>query len=257
MLLTIDIGNTNMECAVFQGEELLKVFRLGTNRDATSDEIGLTIGQFFLVNGLDMAQVEDIVIASVVPQVMYSVNNAILKYFGKLPLVVGENLFVPIENHYDNPAEVGADRLVTAKAAFSKYGGPLVVVDFGTATTFDAVTGQGAYLGGVIYPGIRISTASLFQRTAKLPMVELVDPGHIIGRNTEQSIQAGAIYGYSGAVKNIIAEIKKVLGAETRVVATGGLVGIIAQYADFDVIDRTLMQDGLRLLYQYHRQQNP
>ena len=251
VILTLDIGNTNMEFGLFEGRELKFSFRLGTNREATSDEIGIMASQFFAATNVDRKEVKEVLISSVVPQVMYSVNNAMVKYFGCRPLVVGANLPVQIENRYGNPAEVGSDRLVAALAAYRKYGGPLIVVDFGTATTFDAVNGEGAYLGGAIYPGIKISMDALFQKASKLPKVELVDPGQVIGTTTVISMQAGAMYGYQGAVLNIVEKMKKEMGGAARVVATGGLSQLIdPQRQVFDTIDRRLMLDGLIMIYE-------
>ena len=255
MLLAIDIGNTNMEFGIFDGERLAGSFRLGTNRDITSDEVGLFTSQFFRENGFDRREIEDVVITSVVPQVMYSISNAVKKYFyGKVPLVAGDNLPFQIENRYEQPKEVGADRLVAAVGGFHKYGGPLIVVDFGTATTFDAVDARGAYLGGAIFPGIRISREALFTKTAKLPRVELVAPGRVIGRNTVASLQAGAVYGYVGAVSSIVSRMKAELDGDVKVVATGGLARLIGDETGvFHAIDRTLTLDGLRLIYENFR----
>lgn len=240
-----------MEFGVFDGEELSYSFRLGTNRDITSDEIGLMISQYFLLYGLDRAEVTDIVIASVVPQVMYSMNNAIKKYFNqKTPLIVGENLPIPVPNLYENPKEVGADRLVNAYAVQNKYAGPAIVVDFGTATTFDAIDANGAYLGGAIYPGIKISMDALFQKAARLPRIELINPGSVIGKTTVTSMQAGALYGYVGAVENIVARMKEQMGTHTRVIATGGFSRLIgSETLIFDRIDTKLTLTGLMLLY--------
>lgn len=258
MLLAIDIGNTNMEFGVFNGKTILASFRLGTNRDITSDEVGLFTCQFFQNNELDRKDVDDIIIASVVPQVMYSITNAIKKYFyNKVPLVIGDNIPLRIENHYDNPKEVGADRLVAAIAAYHKYGGPLIVVDFGTATTFDAIGREGQYLGGAIYPGIKISMDALFSKTAKLPRVELIRPAQVVGRNTVTSLQAGAVYGYVGAVTNIVDAMKRELGDDTVVIATGGLAKLIDDQKEiFAFIDRSLTLDGLRLIYEDYKKQN-
>lgn len=254
MLLTIDIGNTNMEFGVYENDVLSVNFRLVTKQDITSDEIGLMASQFFAIHGIEPSTFEDVVITSVVPQVMHSVNNAIRKYIGREPLTVGENLLIDIQNKYDNPKEVGADRLVNAYAGFRKYGGPLIVVDFGTATTFDVISDEGAYLGGVIYPGIRISMDALFQHAAKLPRVEIARPKHAIGRNTVDSMQAGAIYGYVGAVQNIVSAIERELGQKTRVIATGGLARLIGKQADlFEAIDRSLTLDGLTMIYRDYR----
>ncbi|MEM1485518.1 type III pantothenate kinase [Oscillospiraceae bacterium PP1C4] len=255
MLLTIDIGNTNIEFGVFEGQDLIGSFRLGTNQDITSDEVGLFTCQFFQNSGLDRHDVDDIIIASVVPQVMYSINNAIKKYFfNKVPLVVGDNIPLQIVNLYDNPKDVGADRLVAAVAAYHKYGGPLIVVDFGTATTFDAVGREGEYLGGAIYPGIKISMEALFSKTAKLPRVELVRPEKVIGRNTVASMQAGAVYGYVGAVTNIVSTMIDELGKDTTVIATGGLARLIGDQTNlFASIDRSLTLDGLRIIYEQYK----
>ena len=255
LLLAIDIGNTNMEFGVIEHGKVKANFRLGTNRDVTSDEIGLLVTQFFSIQGIERTAIKDIIITSVVPQVMYSITNMIKKYFGgKSPLIVGENLPFPIVNRYDNPHEVGADRLVAAIAAYRKYGGPAIVVDFGTATTFDAVAEDGAYLGGSIYPGIKISMDALFQKASKLPRVELVDPGTVIGRNTVQSMQAGAVYGYVGAVKNIVGLMRVHLGEKTKLIATGGLSKMTGRQSGlFDYIDKALTLEGLVMIYEMYK----
>lgn len=254
MLLAIDVGNTNIEFGVYEKSAIKARFRLGTNRDVTSDEIGLFLSQFFMIHHINKERVADIVISSVVPQVMYSMNNAMNKYIGKRPLIVGENLPYGIENRYDNPREVGADRLVNGVSGFRRYGGPLIIVDFGTATTFDAISSDGAYLGGAIYPGIRISMEALFNRTAKLPRVELLDPGHAIGTNTPASIQAGVIHGYVGAVNNIVDGIKTELGGGAKVIGTGGLAALISQNTPiFHAVDRNLTLDGLNMIYENHK----
>lgn len=258
MLLTIDIGNTNIEFGLFEGPDIIGSFRLGTNHNITSDEIGLFTAQFFRENGFDRRAVEDIMITSVVPQVMHSIVNAVKKYFyNKIPLVVGDNLPLAIENRYDQPTEVGADRLVAAVGGYHKYGGPLIIVDFGTATTFDAVDPNGAYLGGAIFPGIRISMGALFDKTAKLPRVELVRKESVIGRNTVSSLQAGAFFGYAGAVLNIVNTMKHELGGDATVIATGGLASLLAEETGvFKCVDRTLTLDGLYIIYQQHLQRS-
>lgn len=254
MILTIDIGNTNMEFGIFHQGILQANFRLGTNRDITSDEIGLLATQFFNIHKIDPREVRDIIISSVVPQVMYSINNAMRKYFNKEPLIVGENLPIKIENKYDNKKEVGADRLVNSYSAIKKYGTPLIIVDFGTATTFDVVDKSGAYLGGVIYPGIKISMDALFKNAAKLPKVELNQVDSVIGKNTINSMQAGAIYGYIGAVKNIVSAIEDELGEKTKIIATGGLATYIDDFGKiFEKVDKTLTLDGLRMIYKEYK----
>ena len=256
MLFVIDIGNTNIEFGVYCDGEIVAGFRLGTNRDITSDEVGLTTMQFFYIHKIDLGSIEDVIITSVVPQVVYSMKNAVRKYLGKEPLIIKENLPVNIVNKYHNPEEVGADRLVTAYAGFRKYGGNLVVIDFGTATTFDVVDGEGAYLGGVIYPGIKISLDALVEKTAKLPKVQIEAPDQVIGKNTITSMQSGIVYGYTGAVMNIVAQIEKQMGTALKVVATGGLAKMIGEQIDsFMVIDKTLILDGLNMIYEDYKNQ--
>lgn len=250
MLLAIDIGNTNMEFGVFENSVLAAKFRIGTNREVTSDEIGLFMTQFFSVKKIEISLIKDVIISSVVPQVMYSVGNAIYKYLNLKPLIIGENINIDIVNKYDNPKEVGADRLVNSYGAFKKYGGPLIIVDFGTATTFDVINEQGDYLGGTIFPGIKISMQSLFQHAAKLPRVEISRPKKVIGTNTIESLQSGAIYGYAGVVKNISTKIQNEFGNEMDVIATGGLANLIGQSYEFKAIDKTLSLDSLRLIYE-------
>lgn len=250
MILAIDIGNTNMEFGVYEGEKLLASFRVITNREITSDELGLTLMQFFSFNHIDRGQIEDVIISSVVPQVMYSVNNAIKKYLDRTALVANQNMPIGIRNCYSHPAEVGTDRLVSSYAAVQKYGGPLIVIDFGTATTFDAIGAGGEYLGGAIYPGLKISMEALFSRTAKLPRVEIADPGCVIGKTTVTSMQSGVLFGYVGAVENIVRLMKQDLGEGTTVIATGGLASLIASHAScIDRVDRSIILDGLLMIY--------
>lgn len=257
MLLGIDIGNTNIEFCIFKGEELVRSARLATNRDCTSDEIGIFIRQFLGFGDIDYREIEDVIISSVVPQIMYSITNAIKKYIEKVPLITGDTVPYYVENLYDNPSEVGADRLVNAVAAAAKYHCPLIVVDFGTATTFDAISSTGAYLGGAIYPGIKISMDALFQKASKLPRVELANPHVAIAKNTVQSMQSGAVIGYVGAVENICKQMKTELGEDTKVIATGGLATLIATESTMiDAIDKTLTLDGLRLIYDKYKREN-
>lgn len=250
MILAIDVGNTNMEFGVYQNDKLRASFRIITNREITSDELGLTMMQFFSFNHIDRKEIEDVIISSVVPQVMYSVNNAVKKYLDRTALVANVNMPIGIQNRYSNPAEVGADRLVSSYAALKKYGGPLIVIDFGTATTFDAINSRGEYLGGAIYPGLKISMEALFARTAKLPRVEIADPGCVIGRTTVTSMQSGVLFGYVGAVENIVRLMKQDLGENTTVVATGGLASLISSHAScIQRVDRSIILDGLMMIY--------
>lgn len=252
MLLTLDIGNTNMEFGIFDGKKLAANFRLVTKRNITSDEVGLMLLQFLDFQKIKIESIDDVIIASVVPQVMYSVTNAVRKYIKKNALIIGENIGIDIENRYLNKTEVGCDRLVNAYAAHKIYnsGCSMIVVDFGTATTFDVVDKNGAYLGGLIFPGIKISMEALFTNASKLPKVELNKPKSVIGKDTVSSMQSGAMYGYVGAVENIVAKINEELGEKTKVIATGGLSGLINEQTDcFDHVDKTLMLKGMVEIY--------
>lgn len=255
MLLAIDIGNTNMEFGFYKGLDLLLNFRLITQKEVTSDEVGLFATWFCNIHNIRPNTIEDVLITSVVPQVMYSVTNAIRKYFKKVPLVIGEDIDVPIVNKYGKPHEVGADRLVNAYSAYQKHKNALIVVDFGTATTFDVINDQGEYLGGTIYPGIKISMEALYTNAAKLPKIEINIPQTVIGKNTVSSMQSGLIYGYSGVVRNMVKEIERELGQKTKIIATGGLASIIEKKANvFEEIDKSLTLDGLAMIYQaYHK----
>ena len=250
MLLVIDVGNTNVEMGIFLEEKLTYTFRIATNKDMTSDEIGMNIAQYFMIQGLKRDDVKAVLVSSVVPQLNYSITNAIKKYFSQKPLVFGEDITIDMDNRYGDPKAVGADRLITAYAAYKKYGGPLVVVDFGTATTFDVVDSNGAYLGGSIYPGLKISMDALVSRTAKLPRIEIVHPEHAIGKSTVTSMQSGIMYGYVGAVENIVKMLCDELGERADVIATGGLATTISrEYKGFRAIDKTLILDGLKMIY--------
>ncbi len=251
MILVIDIGNTTMEFGIYEGKELIGVFRLGSKRDITSDEVGLFVTQFFEYRKIDLNEVSDVIISSVVPQVNYSVCSAVRKYFNLEPLVIGENLFCNMPNLYENPKEVGADRIVDSYAAFRKYGGPLIIVDFGTATTCEAVSGNGEYLGGIIYPGIKTSMDALYEKAAKLPKVEILKPEFALGRNTVSSMQSGAYYGYLGAIDMMVKNLKAVIGSEAKVVATGGFARLFGgETGLFDYIDQRLPLEGIRMVYE-------
>lgn len=251
MILVIDIGNTTMEFGIYEGEELVGVFRLGSKRDISSDEVGLFVTQYFEYKQISVDDIKDVVISSVVPQLNYSVGSAVRKYLGCEPEIIGENLACGIPNLYENPNEVGTDRLVDAYAAVRKYGSPVIVVDFGTATTCDAISKGGAYLGGVIYPGIKTSMDALYEKTAKLPKIELLKPALTIGKNTVASMQSGAYYGYLGAVERLCRDIKKVLGYEAKVVATGGFSRLFEDEKElFDYFDPQLALEGIRMIYE-------
>ena len=223
--------------------------------ERTSDEIGLFICDYFRRFDLAIPEVEDAIIASVVPQVMYSLTSAIIKYFNRTPVIVDEDVDPGLR--YDVDGRLGVDRAVDCVAAIEKYGAPLIVVDFGTATTIDAVSGDGEYLGGVIMAGIKISMDALFMRAAMLPRVELVKPDHVLGRNTVDQMQAGAVCGYIGSIEYIIGQMKTEMKAENiRVVATGGLARLITENTDaIDTLDSQLTPDGLRIVYDKYKRE--
>ncbi len=250
MILVIDIGNTTMEFGLYEGDSLTGVFRLGSKRDITSDEVGLFVTQFFEYRKLSVSKVSDVIISSVVPQVNYSVCSAVRKYFGLEPLVIGENIFCNMPNLYENPKEVGADRLVDSYAAFKKYGGPLIIVDFGTATTCEAVSEAGEYLGGIIYPGIKTSMDALYEKAAKLPKIEILKPEFALGKNTVSSMQSGAYYGYLGAIEKMVKNLKAIIGNSAKVVATGGFARLFAEEKLFDYIDQRLPLEGIKMVYE-------
>lgn len=260
MLLVIDVGNTNMEFGVYRGEELVGSFRLMTDANRTSDELGLWLCQYFQRFGLELGQVEDVVIGSVAPQVMHTLSRAVQKYVGKTPLVLDEALDPGLPYvECDSDERLGPDRAAADIAAIAKYGAPLVVLDFGTATTVDALDSRGTYLGGCILAGIRVSTDALFRQAAMLPRIELVSPPTVLGQNTISQIQAGSVLGYIGAIEYLIRRTKAEMGFGdgVKVVATGGLARLVADNTDLiDVVDSQLIVDGLRILYQRYQARN-
>jgi len=250
MLLCIDIGNTNITFGLYEGEELGPRWRIRTIHDKMPDEYGILLEQLFHHQGYRPDQVSGIAIASVVPPLTPVFEQVCRDYLGQAGLVVDAGVRTGIRIRYDNPREVGADRVVDAAAVRALYGVPACVVDFGTATTFDAVSAEGDYLGGAIAPGIGIAAQALFERTAKLPRVELSRPPAAIGRNTAHSIQSGLLFGYVGLVEGMVARFKDELGPQTRVIATGGLAETIArETAVIDVVDPWLTLHGLRVIY--------
>ncbi|MDY3617913.1 type III pantothenate kinase [Agathobaculum sp.] len=258
MLLAIDVGNTNMVFGLYEGKTLRGAFRISTNAERTSDELGMQIIQYFQFLKMDPEQTRAVLIASVVPQVMYTLVNAIRKYLRVQPLMAGRDVDIGVPNRYSNPREVGIDRLVNAVSAVEEYGKPLVIVDIGTATTFDAIDANGAYQGGAIFPGIKVAMEALFLKASKLPRVDIERPEHAIGKTTVQSMQSGAVRGYVGALTGIITDIQQELGGQARVVATGGMGRMMAQYCDLiDVVAPNLTLDGLQLLYERNRSAFP
>lgn len=254
MILVFDVGNTNIVMGVYRKGQLIKHWRIRTDNQRTCDEYGVLIKSLFDFDNLKMEDVEALVMSSVVPSLMLELEWMSHKFFSCRPLQVGPGIKTGLAIKYENPREVGADRVVNAVAAYHKYGGNLIIVDFGTATTFCVVNEKGEYLGGAIAPGIKISTEALFARAAKLPRVEMIKPRSLIGKNTVSSMQAGIVYGFVGQVEGIINRMKKELDFEPKVVATGGLAKIIARETDtIDVIDDFLTLDGLNLIYELNR----
>lgn len=255
MLLVIDVGNTNIVLGVFEGDTLTNSYRISTKTNRTSDEYTALISQMLYMDGVHVSRIDDVIISSVVPEVMHSLENFVIKYLNKPPMIVGPGVKTGINIKYENPSQVGADRIVNAVAGFEKYGGPLIIIDFGTATTFCYVNHIGEYIGGLIAPGIQISSEALFQKASKLHKVELVKPKSIIGKNTTVAIQSGTYYGYVGLVDNIIDEMRKESNEpDCKVIATGGLASlIIPESKNANIIDRNLTLDGLRMIYEKNK----
>jgi type III pantothenate kinase len=250
MLLVIDVGNTNTVLGVYDGEALIDHWRIRTERERTSDEWGIFFRDLFLFDHIDFRDVEGIIISSVVPPVLNMLEGMSKKYFQIKPLIVGHGIETGIPIFYDNPAEVGADRIVNAVAAYERYKKSIIVVDFGTATTFDYVSPRGEYMGGAIAPGLGISSEALFLRTSKLPRVEIVKPRRVVGKNTNQSIQSGLFFGYVGLVDGIVNRIKKEVRSNPKVIATGGLADLISgESKTIEEVNQFLTLEGLRIIY--------
>lgn len=255
MLLVIDVGNTHITYGVFEGEELRGTFRMTTKVNRTSDEIGITIREMILLQGLSSREIKDVIIASVVPDVMHSMGSAIIKYFGIKAMVVSSGIKTGIRIAIDNPKQVGPDRIVDAVAGYTLHGGPLIVVDFGTATTYDLIGPDGTFEAGITAPGIRTAAKSMWGEAAMLPSIEIVKPDSILAKDTISSMQAGLVYGQIGQSEYIIKQIKEESGYhDIKVVATGGLGSIIVGETDYiDVYDSKLTLKGLRIIFEKNR----
>lgn len=251
LLLAIDVGNTNIVAGLYRHRTLINHWRLPTRRDATADELGLQLYGLFGLAGISPGDVTGVAISSVVPPLGPVLEETARRYFACQPLVVGPGIRTGIDIRYEDPREVGADRIANAVAAYARWGGPCIVVDFGTATTFDAISAEGVYLGGAIAPGIGISAEALVEKAARLHPVELVRPKSIIGRNTVSSMQAGIIYGFVGQVDGICRRMREELGGQAHVVATGGLASLVApDSATIEFVEPMLTLEGLRLIYE-------
>lgn len=258
MLLAVDVGNTNVVLGVFNKREMVANYRLTTDTRRSADEYGTMICQMFRHEGLDPADIDDVIISSVVPPLIFTLQHMCYKYFNLKPIIVETGIKTGLKIKCDDPRQIGSDRIVNSVAAHTKYGGPLIVVDFGTATTFCVVSGEGDFLGGAIAPGIKTSASALFQQTAKLPNVDLEKPGRMICKNTTECIQAGLIFGHMGLAEYIISGMKNEMESQyginkedIKVIATGGMATMVESGVDcIDIIDKRLTLDGLLLVYE-------
>jgi len=254
MLLTIDIGNTDTTLGVFKGEELRATWHMATSVHRRADEYGALLLNLLHQQGLDTSDVKAIALCGVVPPLISTFDELFQRYFHISPLVVGAGVKTGVRIRMDNPREVGADRIVNAAAAHRLYGGPVIITDLGTATTFDTVSKEGDYLGGAIAPGILTAAEALFTRAAMLPRVEMIRPKHAIGTNTTAAMQSGIIFGYVGLIEGMVARIQKELGEKAKVVATGGVAELIAKETKvIDVVNPHLTLIGLRLIYEMNK----
>lgn len=250
MLLVIDVGNTHITMGVFQGKELRATFRTTAKQPRTSDEYGIQLCDLLMHRDFDIKDIEDVVISSVMPDVMHSLGSAIIKYFHLTPMVPN-TMEMGLTIHTEHPKEIGPDRIVDAVAAYEKYGGPIIVIDFGTATTYDIVTKDGVFEGGLISPGIRTSARALWDGAAMLPEIEIRKPKTIVAKETVSSMQGGLVFGYIGQTEYIVKRMKAAGYEEARVIATGGLGNIIVPETDvIDIYDPHLTLDGLRIIYE-------
>lgn len=250
MLLVVDVGNTHITLGVFDGKELKATFRMTAKQPRTSDEYGIQLCDLLVHRNFNIQDIHDVIVSSVVPDVMHSLGSAIIKYFGIKPMVPS-TLDMGLAINTEHPKEIGPDRIVDAVAAYEKYGGPVIVVDFGTATTYDVVSEKGVFEGGVISPGIRTSARALWGGAAMLPEIEIRNPGSVVAKETVSSMQGGLVYGYIGQTEYIVNKIKASGFENAKVVATGGLGNIIVSETDvIDIYDKNLTLEGLRIIYE-------
>ncbi|MBM7663441.1 type III pantothenate kinase [Bacillus mesophilus] len=250
MIFVLDVGNSNTVLGVFENDVLKHHWRFETNRNKTEDEYAMLIKALLLHESITFHDIKGIIISSVVPPIMFSLEKMCLKYFKISPLIVGPGIKTGLNIKYENPREVGADRIVNAVAGIAQYGGPLIIVDFGTATTYCYINEHKQYMGGAIAPGINISTEALYSRAAKLPRIEITRPEAIVGKNTISAMQAGIVYGYVGQVEGIVKRMKEETQSNPKVIATGGLASLIAKESNLiDVIDPFLTLKGLQMIY--------
>lgn len=255
MLFVIDVGNTNIVIGVYDGDELKYHWRMSTNRNRTEDEYGMFINDLLAFNGLKFTDFNGIIISSVVPPIMFALEKMCSKYFDVDPIIIGPGIKTGLNIKYVNPREVGADRIVNAVAAIDLYGSPLIIVDFGTATTFCYIDEEKHYTGGAIAPGINISTEALYTKASKLPRIEIAKPPHVVGNNTVHAMQSGIFYGYVGQVDEIVRRMKEQAKKRPTVVATGGLAPLIGQESrTIEIIDPFLTLKGLKIIYEKNKE---
>ena len=261
MLLAIDVGNTNLVVGVFEGDKLIESWRLATDNRRSADEYGTMIESMIIRENIDLSDIDDIIISSVVPSILFTLEHMCLKFYDKTPIVVEQGIKTGLRIKYDDPRQLGSDRIVNCVAAHQRYGGNLIVIDYGTATTFSCVTEEGDFIGGAIAPGIKTQAAALFEHTAKLPNVDLEIPGKFICKNTSEAMQSGLIYGHMGFTEHMVAEMKKEMAEiegckpeDIKVIATGGMATMMESGVDcIDHIDRRLTLDGLQMLHEKNK----